>query len=184
MADVQYSGLIEQGLWDDLVMPAISVNPTGITSAATAITDAAGWLGCWLFVNTGTPTVVFQFQLSHGTRLGVDLRPHIHWVKDSVTDVTGTVVWEANFRHCPLNGVASAWTGFSAGTLVLDPGDTRNKGALTAWALADATYHFGISDIIEMVIQRNGGTSGDAVILSGDIHYQIDRVGSRNEASL
>lgn len=176
--------VLTTGVWDDLVVPAVSVNPTGIASAMTVITDAAKWLGCLAAPAAGTPTCVFQWQLSHTTQLGQDLKPHIHWVKDDASDNTGTVVWEANFRHCPLSGAASAWTGFSAGTLEIDPGDTANSGALTEWTLADSTYHFGISDIVVMVLRRNGGTSGDAVVLSADIHYPRVRLGSKYEAKL
>jgi hypothetical protein len=172
------------GAWDDLVIPAVSVNPVGLPSPMTQITDPTGWLGCLLAAAAGTPTCVFQFQLSHSTQLGQDLSAHIHWVKDDALDVAGTVVWEADFRHLPLNGAASAWSGYSAGTLVLDPGDVRNKAAVTSWTLSNATYNFGISDILVMVLRRNGGTSGDAVVISGDVHYKKVRLGSLHETSL
>lgn len=172
------------GRWDDLVVPAMSVNPTGIASAMAVITDAAGWLGCLLAPAAGTPTCVFAWQLSHQTDLTKDLKPHVHWVKCDATDNTGTVVFQANFRHIPLNGVASAWTGFSTGTLALDPGDVANKGALTSWTLSAGTYTWGISDLVVMVLQRNGGTSGDAAVISGDLHYQKARFGSVQEAAL
>jgi hypothetical protein len=181
--------LIEMvGRWDDLVVPGVSVNPTGIASAMTLITNVDGWLGCWLAVNTGTPTIVFAFQLSHMTDLTKDVRPHVHWVKCDSSDNAGTVVWRARFRHLPLNGVATAWSAYGNGSLSLDPGDAADKGALTTWTLDAATYAsggvWGISDIILMTLQRNGGTSGDAAVVSADLHYQKARFGSVNEASL
>jgi hypothetical protein len=179
-----YGQLETAGAWDDIVIPAVSVNPIGAPSAMAPITDSAGWLGCLLAPAAGTPTAAFSFQLPHAIKLGEDLKFHIHWVKDDAADVTGTVVWEAKFRHLPLQGTASSWTSFSAGTLIIDPSDTRNKSALTSWTLANATYSFGISDIIAVQLQRNGGTSGDAVLLSADIHAKRVRLGSINETSL
>lgn len=172
------------GVWDDLVIAANGINPNGPDGSMSIVTSATGHLGALLATASGTPSCVCIFQLSHQTKLGVDLHPHVHWVKDDATDNTGTVVWEAKFRHVPLNGAASAWSAYTTGILALDPGDVANVGALTYWTLADSTYHFGISDIIEMVVRRNGGTSGDAVLLSADIHYQKVRLGSIAEAAL
>lgn len=193
--DLDVTGTAEVGTllhtdecWDDLVIPGVAVNPTGIPSAMTVITDTAGWLGCLLASSAGNPTAVFAFQLSHQTDLTRDLRPHIHWVKCDGADNTGTVPWRAYFRHLPLNGTATAWSSAVDGTLSLDPGDTANKGALTSWTLDAATYAtggaWGISDSILMRVERNGGTSGDAAVVSADIHYRKVRLGSPNEASL
>jgi hypothetical protein len=186
--NVQVGGTfsLSTGVWDDVVLPAVAVNPVGIASPMTVITDTSvtGWLGSLLAINTGTPTVVFSFQLPHTIQTGQDINFHIHWVKDDASDVTGTVVWEAKFRHLPLSGTATIWSNFSGGTLVIDPGDVRNKAGLTSWTLADSAYNFGISDIIQVTLQRNGGTSGDAVLLSGDLHVKKARLGSTTETSI
>ena len=169
--------------WDDLVIPAASVNPTGIAGAMTMVTDTTGYLGALTAVNTGTPTCVFIWQLPHSLKLGTDIKPHVHYVQDAST---GEISFQASFKHVPLSGTATAWTTMALGTKDLTP-SAAHQGGLTSWTLDDDTYHFGISDIVMMTLQRTtaGNTStGSAYVLSGDIHCQRVRLGSISEASL
>jgi len=181
MAQVtQTPGGVYTPAWDDLVSPAGAINPLGADGQMTEITDAADYIGC-LQADAVGETAVIQWQLSHSTRDNTDMHPHIHFLKNDVSDNTGTVLFEAKFRHCPLTGACGAWTAFSAGTPELVAGDTAGAQGLVEWILADSTYNFGISDVILMQVKRTGGTSGSVAVCTADLHFQKDTLGSRTE---
>ena len=184
MADTTHRGITETDLWDDLsVIPPSGLNPSGPDGSMTIITDAAGYLGCLLSDATGESASVV-FQLPHTYQIGTDIRPHIHIVRCDGADNTGDCEFEANMRHVPLQGTAAAWTGNVAGTKTLQPADGADKSGIIYWTLADATYHFGISDQILMVIRRSGTTTGGIALTSADVHGKKGQFGSRNESSL
>jgi hypothetical protein len=169
------------GAWEDLVTVAGAINPLGADGQATVNNDAAAFIGCLEFDAAGE-TAVAQFQLSHGTMDGKDMKPHIHWAV-SGSDVTGTSTFQAKFRHCPLSGTCSAWTDWADGTVVLEPLDVEASTGLTAWTLADSTYNFGISDVILMQFKLTATTVTDSMVCSVDIHYKRNGFGSLNETS-
>lgn len=170
-------------VWNDLVATAGAINPLGADGQMTEITDATGYIGC-LQADAAGETAVVQWQLSHGMKDNTDIRPHVHWMKNDGVDNTGTVTFEAKFRHCPLGaaGVCGAWTAFSAGTDVYTAGDVAGAHGMTLWVMADATYDFNISDVVMMQVKRTGGTSGSVAVCSADIHYQIDSLGTVDPA--
>ncbi len=178
------TGSFATGMWDDLItIPPSGLNPSGPDGSATVITDAAGYLGCLQFDAVGeSATVVFQ--LPHRYMLGTDIKPHIHIARNDGSDNTGNVEYEANFRVMPLRGTAFAWTGLVAGNTDLQPADGADKTGLIQWTLADATYGFGISDCILMLIRRSGTTTGSVALLSADVHGQVGQIGSRTEGAL
>jgi hypothetical protein len=175
------AGVAQGGAWDDLVTVAGAVNPLGADGQATVNNDAAAYIGCLEF-DAPNETAVAQFQLSHTTMDNTDIKPHIHWLVSGV-DVTGSAVFEANFRHCPVAGTCSAWTGFSAGTVTVEPADVEGGAGKTGWTLADATYNFGFSDVILMQVRLSSLTVTDAIMCSADIHFQKGPFGSRSESA-
>lgn len=172
-------GTGQGGMWDDLVTVAGAINPLGADGQATVITDPASYIGCLEFDAAGE-TAVAQFQLSHTTKDNTDIKPHVHWLV-SGGDVTGSAVFEAKFKVCPLHGTCTAWTAFSAGSVELEPADAEGGAGITLWTLADATYNFGISDLVLMQFKLTGTTVTDAVVCSVDTHYQKGPFGSRFE---
>lgn len=177
------------GVWDDAsTLTPAAINPIGPDGNMTVI-DAAppAYIGLLQADATGESCVV-SWQLNHRYKLGTDIKPHIHIVRNDGAANTGTCSFEAKFRHLPLRGTASAWTNFEAGDQTLKPADGADKSGLIAWTLADATYHFSISDIVLAVIKRvnvgGGGETGSLAVASSDIHTQTGRFGSVGEGSL
>lgn len=166
-------------VWDDLVSVAGAINPIGAAGQMTVDSDETAFIGC-LIADAANETAVVQFQLSHGTADDTSIKPHIHWLVTGA-DVTGSAVFEANFRHCPLSGTCSAWSGWSDGTVAIEPADSEAATGLTAWTLADATYNFGISDIIVMQFRLKSLTVTATRICSVDVHFQKSANGSRQE---
>lgn len=185
--EVGFSGDFKEsdnGLWDDLsVISPQGVNPTGPDSAATVILTEADYYGCLQFDAIGESAAVV-FQLPHKYKLGTDIKPHIHIVRNDPSDNTGNVEFEAKFRVVPLRGTAFAWTAYSDGDISVQPADGAGKSGIISWTLANSTYNFGISDLIIMIIRRKGLTTGSVALTSADVHGQQGQLGSVNEGSL
>lgn len=171
-------------LWDDLcVQPPAAINPVGPDGTATIITDANDYLGCLQFDAIGESAIV-TFQLPHKYMIGTDIKPHIHVVRNDGADNIGNVEFEAKFRVIPLRGTAFAWTAYSDGDTGVQPVDGAGKSGIIRWTLENATYSFGISDQIIMVIRRKALTTGSVALTSADVHGQQGQFGSTSEASL
>lgn len=177
------------GLWEDAVISATGINPTGPADAMTPIASTTGYFGCLLAGTAGNPSASVVFQLPHAHLVGTDVRPHLHLVKTDGADNTGTAPFQAKFRNCNLFGTCTAWTGWVTGDVVASEAgstttpDGLDKTFLVAWTLADATYAFTPSSLIVMQIQRNGGTSGDVALCSADLHYQRGLAGTPREGA-
>jgi hypothetical protein len=173
--------------WDDLcVVPANAINPSGPDGAMTLITATGDtdWPGCLLADAIGESCTVTGLQTNHRMLIGSDIHPHIHIVRHDVSDNAGACEFEARLRHLPLRGAASAWTAWIAGDTSAQPADGFGQTGLVTWTMADATYHFGISDRIHIQIRRSGLATGALVVESVDIHGQVGQLGSRREGSL
>lgn len=183
MAQLQIGGNVAS-LWDDLcVIPPAGINPTGPDGSMTVISDTAGYLGCLQADAIGESCTVV-FQLPHRYMENTDIKPHIHVIRNDATDNTGNVEFEAKFRVTPVIGAASAWTAYVAGDTTNQPADGANNAGMISWTLSDATYNFGISYIIIMVIRRSGTTTGSIALTSADIHGQIGQMGSRTPGDI
>ena len=166
-------------LWDDLVSVAGAINPLGADGQMAVVTDAADYIGC-LKATTAGETAVVQFQLPHGYMLDSDVHPHIHWVVNGA-DVTGSTVFDAKFRHCPVVGTCSSWSAFAAGTIDVEPADLVNSTGLTEWVLSDAVYNFDLSSIILMQFKLASTTVTNSITCSADVHFRRSSNGSRQE---
>lgn len=172
------------GLWDDIcTLSPSAVNPTGPDGSMTVITDPTGYIGALQADAVGESCTVV-WQLDHRYKLGTDVKPHIHVVRNDGSDNTGDVEFEAKFRVVPLRGTAFAWTGNVAGSTALQPADGADKSGIISWTLSNATYGFGISDRIYAVIRRSGTTTGSVAVDSCDVHGQLGQPGSSQEGSL
>lgn len=172
---------VYSGGWDDLVTVAGATNPLGADGQATINNDGAVFIGCLEFDAAGE-TAVAQFQLPHAMKANQDIRPHVHWAA-SGSDVTGSSVFAAKFRHCPLSGTCTAWTDWENGTVSIEPADAEGGTGLTSWTLADSTYNFGISDLVLMQFKLVSTTITDSIVCSVDTHLKRDALGSANETS-
>jgi hypothetical protein len=168
-------------VWDDCsVISPSAINPVGPDGAMTVINDAAGYYGALLSDAVGE-SCTFQLQVGHQHAVGTDVHPHIHVVRCDATDNTGNCEFELNARVIPLKGDAFAWTGNVAGATTSQPADGADKSGLVTWVLADATYHFGPSDIILCVVRRSGTTTGAIALTSADLHIRKGPFGTVNE---
>jgi hypothetical protein len=177
----QLMNQVYSGFWADAVTVAGATNPLGADGQATVNNDAAKYIGCLEFDAAGE-TAVAQFQLPHSLKDATDVKPHVHWYV-SGADVTGSSVFAAKFRHCPLAATCGAWTDWANGTVATEPADEEGGTGMTYWTMADATYNFGISDVILMQFKLGSTTVTDSMVCTVDAHFKGDAFGSLNETA-
>jgi len=169
------------GKWDDVLMPVTAINPSGPDGTMTV--DTTEIFGSLVASVVGTPSCCALFQLNHQYQVGTALSLHVHYVKNDGADNAGTVPFEAKWIVIPIGAtVTTTYSNYAAGTIMVDPGDTKLKHGIQSWVIPATGLD--ISSIIAVVIRRNGGTSGQANLLGADVHYQKGQQGSTNESSL
>jgi hypothetical protein len=165
--------------WDDLVLPAAAVNPSGLTSPpAWDSTESA-----WKFADNANKRIDFVWQMPHRWKEGTSVKFHIHYFLSGSGG--GNTYWKLNYRVWNINGAKPSWSGTEYITLAT-PGSTNHVfGAIKTITMSGKT----ISCIVQAQLTREGGSgsdtySGDVYLLSADLHYQSDvMTGSAAEAT-
>lgn len=161
--------------WDDLIIPAIGINPAGTAGAATFDTNE----GTLVFAKGSTAAC--QFQMPHEWKQGSDIYLHIHWHKTS--NDAGTVNWQIKYEWTNIGAVRAGFTSLTKLTSVIASDATGKHGISTHPVISGAGKT--LSSIICVFLQRvNDGDdtyANDAKLLGIDIHYQKDSLGSHFE---
>jgi hypothetical protein len=170
--------LYEDTFWEDLRFPATGINPPGLVSDPDVDTTD----GTFLFDAGSTEIIMGVAQMPHSWKIGTNIHPHIHWSPTSTNE--GDVLWRLEYQLASIN---SAFSGSWATLDVLDAGSgTDDDHLLASWAVIDMSGISGVSAIMKWRVSRIGGDASDtytadAKLLEFDIHYEIDRPGSRQE---
>ena len=171
--------------WDDVVTPLSSVSlPAGISGPdiIKINDDGLGSTGVYAygFDSSIEEEIIFTIQLPHTYKAGTDVMPHVHWV--ATTAAAGNVVW--GLEYCiSLNGVAANATTLMTVTDAT-PVATKTQ-QIAAWDAIDGT-DLVESSIINCRLYRKAADvadtyAADAVAMSFDMHYQIEKLGTDNE---
>lgn len=175
-----YNPYLGDGMWDDLVIPASLINPSG-SAAPPSIDDADGTL---LFSNTADNTVAIIFQLPHSWKEGTDVSFHIHWAK--TTSAAGNVNWQVKYKWCNIGATFDAYTVLYSGVVSVPDSNIAERQALQSFPTATGLISGSgkkISSILNVWLQRTtGGTDtygAPTRLISADLHIQKDGNGSR-----
>lgn len=165
--------------WDDIIglspAPAQSggTNPTSVNFGVGSTIRALGF-------NVGD-AINGMVQFTHGYEQGSNVEPHIHWAP--VTTNTGNVKWQLDYYWLNVNEAASgsptsitteqaasgvAWTQQIIGFVPLVVGTGK---------LISSLFMFKLTRIAATVPSY----TGQPVLLSFDIHYRRNTIGSREE---
>lgn len=131
--------------------------------------------------------VFFSIQMPHNWKEGTTIYPHIHWSPQ--TNTSGAVVW----------GFEYSWADYDATTPIAFPnttiitttsatvtGSDVDKHLITAFgSLTPSGTQGKISSILVCRLFRNSSNAadnyaGNAALLSFDIHYEMDGIGSNS----
>jgi hypothetical protein len=172
-------------VWDDL---RVSMDKGSNGAVLDDMPNVSNGPEIWYFrYDEKVDAMSFVVQMPHSYKEGSTIYPHVHWTPKATQ--SGTVEW--NFEY--------SWQNYDATTPQTFPGITTNS-IISESGLTAGTHHITplttsnagidgtgkrVSSILICRIWRDSRTSGDtynndAGLLSFDIHFQIDTVGSRS----
>ena len=159
---------------EDLRFPAQGINPPGAQSDP----DRDSTDGTLLFDAGRTEVIAGVAQLPHAWKEGDIIEPHVHWCPTTANN--GDVLWRLNYSIAGEGEVfpaSSARSKLGAAPGALDVHLIDSFGDVV-------TTGKKISTIMKWTLSRIGGDAGDtypddARLLEFDIHYRVDRPGSR-----
>lgn len=159
--------------WDDLRFP-FTRDRQGV--AAKPDYDFTN-MGLLFPQNDATEIVYITAQMPHSWLLGSTISPHLHYVQDEAQEP----VFKMDYRWYNNNGDPTvAFTTLTASTFAF----TYTSGSIlqiVSFPDIDGTG-FTLSSILDIKIYRDDNVvTGDVLAKEFDIHYQIDRPGSRQE---
>lgn len=184
--------------WNDYVVnPALARNSGGNVPTWALFVEPD--IFTWQFADGSDRSVDFSIQLPHDYKPGTTVYPHIHWAPLTAAS-TQRVLWKIDYQWKNFGDtyVASSGsttiTGYNvvnstSKTIEETPTESLSamKCTITPIGTGITGTGKGISSIIMCRLTRVGsdGTSdtytGNAALLSLDIHYETDTFGSRTE---
>jgi hypothetical protein len=166
--------------WDDFRVSASNtkINPAQSKPDFNTFIDGTF---TFLFDNTDIESVHFTIQLPHEYKLETNLYPHVHWAP--TTTGSGTVRWALEYTMANINATFPNTT-----TIFIndDADGTAYKHQLISLPEIVGTGITSVSTMLVCRLYRDPGNDtygADAAFLEFDLHYQIDRPGSREETS-
>lgn len=180
--------MLEVG-WRDLIMP-FTASEKGAINAPDFIKgqdDGAGSTGLWGYgFDASTEEELFMvFHLDHDYKLGTNFYPHIHWAPTNTN--TGTVRWgmewsaanrsdHTTFGNSTFTYIDQAASGTQYGHHVAEVAD---PGIEITFAEPDTLIWV---RVFRDATHANDTYNADALGLTLDAHYQVDRYATPNKA--
>lgn len=132
--------------------------------------------------------LTFQFQ--HNKKLGTSVSPHVHYVQS----VTGTPIFEYYYKWYTPGAIIPHTGSWSTGSTVdgsralfsYGTGTAASGSIMQIAEFPDVSWPVGssegVSSHFDMILWRNDSVvSGDVLVKSVDLHYEIDGFGSDEE---
>lgn len=168
--------------WDDLRFPSNGIDPPGAASDPTRNTTN----GLLSFSAIADNAIAGVAELPHSWALGTDLSPHLHLLPNA--SATGNQRWKIEWEIVPINGTWDGSTYSNSETITFASGSypsTHKSVSFSDWNMA---AYSSVSICIPWKITRLAFSdaadtdSTACILMEFDIHYQIDALGSRQEA--
>ena len=162
--------------WEDLRFPA---TPAIVGAGGASYEPDFDTTNCGLLFpqNDATEVAYIIAQFPHTLLLGSNAKPHVHFIQTTATAPTFKidVRWYDNGETVPsfttltMNDTAFTYTS----------GDLLQVGMFPDM---DGSGITGVSSIADIKLYRDDNdVTGDVLVKEFDIHYQVDRPGSRDE---
>jgi hypothetical protein len=169
-------------VWDDFVVPVTAIRLSG-ANPADEVSYKSGMVIS--FDNTVDEYAYFVIQLPHRYKEGTDIIFHIHWtVKTSGAGVGAeNVKWIFTYSASSPASPAESWPAASTATVTIDvQNDSADDHLIDTIATMTGT-NFKISEVIICSLQRDttvaNNYSDEVYVVSMDVHFEIDTMGSR-----
>lgn len=181
---------LQDSAWDDLrIVPAATDFPGVSDPDLVDYTPGGSGTSLKLYEYAKGDYVTFLCQLPHNRKPESDLKAHIHWTPSTQgnEEIGHVVAWQVEYSAA---SIGSAFPTMQALDLKDTVTGTDGLHEITSGATI-AGSALGLSSIVLCKLSRistndtwSGTTTGNLpIMLEFDIHYEIDRFGSDNEAS-
>ena len=167
--------------WDDLRFPAQAINPIGAVSDPAVTTSETTYPGTLEFSGSQDNMIAGVAQMPHSWAQETEIRPHIHWMKDSAS--ANAVTWEFYYRIIGSAGsTPGAWVGPVSGTLAAGDHTVAGQPLVTSFGSVDMVGQIESAMVAWRVYRRGSSDafSGIARLLEFDIHFQADKPGTHS----
>ena len=171
-------------VWDDIKINGLgvrlgSVNPPGWTQFRD---DGAGSSGTYLygFDDAAEEQVFFEIQIPHKYKQGTDLKFHIHW--STTTGNAGDCVWALEYSVVHIDGVFPETSTISAACTasgVAYTHEIHDVGTIDGTGLKESSVLVG--RLYRDATAVADTLTGDALLVSADFHYELEKMGTDNE---
>jgi len=172
-------------VWNDFVVP-VQVASRSTVPGTTAPNELAYKGGVvYEFIDGADRTCYFTIQLPHTYKEGTDIVFHIHWSIDTSGAGAGAenVEWDYSYSaSSPTSDHSESWPAPTTGTQTVDVQSVTADDHVLSNIVTITGTNFKISEVIIMSLTRTGSTDsygGHALLVSADVHHEIDTVGSR-----
>ncbi len=141
-------------------------------------------VGAWLFDPDVDQELYFDEEFLHGRKLGTNLWPHVHF--SPMDDTSGVVRFGIEYTWQQIGHSFPSTT-----TLYVDytiDATNAKKHWMASWSSIDGSTINTVSSILKGRVFRNSSHANDTyagkiAVHYIDCHYQINTIGSRQEAS-
>jgi len=171
-------------VWEDLRIPLYA------RGGGTAPTFASGFaenatLYTWKFSGNSTNNMYFEAQMPHSWA-GTTIYPHVHW--SPTTTGTGNVNWYFEYVWSDVGGTYGTSSVLTTSSNIETASRWKHIIASNESGITPNANQKGLSSLLLGRLYRAGGSSGDtyagdASLISIDIHYELNTLGSREVLS-
>jgi hypothetical protein len=161
----------EGTVWDDLVFQ-MTQTPAGKPDFDTTNNGL-------LFPNNNVNEIIYiNVQMPHCWKEGSTIYPHVHWHQAN----SATPVYKIDYRWIEMGAAVPSWTtGYTMSTKAY-PYTSGTIHQLSSNSTGISGVGHTLSSILQIKLYRNDSAySGDTLVTSFDIHYEIDSMGSSAE---
>jgi hypothetical protein len=168
-------------VYDDFVVPVSAIRLGG-GNPADEIAYKDGMVIS--FDDAADEYAYFVIQLPHRYKEGTDINLHLHWTPKVSGAGAGVenVKWDLTYSAC---SPTESWPASSAGTATVDVQNDSADDHLVDDVATLTGAGFKISEVIICSLKRDTAVANnygdEAYVVSIDVHYQVNTLGSRQE---
>jgi hypothetical protein len=175
-------------MWDDLRFDANALKAAGVKDPSYSTCLGDGLRAYWFSPST-QEELFFAVQMPHSWD-GSPIYPHIHWMATTASStLADKVQWHLEYSWASIGSTMSAPTTIVVSSRIPNEAIVANKHYMSKFdTITPTTSQNGISSMMLCRLARDSTVAADsfaqgAYLLEFDIHFRMNMIGSRNEAS-
>ncbi len=166
--------------WNDIVIPGLTVKTVGASQPT-----LTAWNEFQLYGFSIGDEAWFQIEMDHSWKIGSDLKAHAHVLLPSAPTAGDDIEFNLEYTFIDVN---ESYVSTSNVNIFIDDlavTDVDKHLYMTAAADISGAGHTLSSILLCHLVRTTRGTdySGDILLMSFDIHYELDTVGSSTDSA-